>query len=210
MNDKSSPEKYPNWFLVLWDHGPLTLTVMAVVVLGGMGAIAYYMDHRLGVIEEQLDFHPPEIYRPPDLARLAASEIEEATLPQQQTVYVPIYSHVYYRGGSPFLLEATLSIRNIDPQHAVYLRSVRYYDTEGKLAKTHVEKLIRLDPLQTIEFLVKQHDVSGGSGANFMVDWRGEAEAEVPLIEAIMVGNLGTPAISFVSRGVALRQHESE
>jgi hypothetical protein len=204
VNSKPS-KSYPEWFLVLWDHGPWTLAIMALVVLGGVGSVAYYVDHRLGAIEDQLNYRPPEIYRPPDLTALATGDVDRATLTQQQTVYVPIYSHVYHQGGSPYLLEATLSIRNTDPANPIYLESVRYFDTEGKLAKTQVAQLIRLGPLQTVEFLVKRHDVSGGSGANFMVDWRAEPMAQQPLIEAIMVGNVGPQAISFASRGQPLR-----
>jgi hypothetical protein len=204
VNSKST-KNYPEWFLVLWENGPWGLAVVAILFLGGFAALAYYVDHRLGAIEDQLSYRPPEIYRPPDLTALAASEAELANLSEPQTIYVPIYSHVYSQGGRPFLLEATLSVRNIDPQNAIYLNSVRYYDTEGKLAKTQVARAIKLRPLQTVEFLVKRHDVSGGSGANFLVDWQAEATAQQPLIEAVMVGNVGPQAISFTSRGQALR-----
>jgi hypothetical protein len=108
------------------------------------------------------------------------------------------------------LLEATLSIRNTDLKNPVYLRAVHYYDTVGKLAKRFVDRLIRLEPLQTIEFLVEKHDVSGGSGANFIVEWLASDETvEAPFIEAIMVGRSGTNAISFVSAGRTLENGSS-
>ena len=37
-----------------------------------------------------------------------------------QSIYVPIYSHIYSGDREhPFLLAAILSIRNIDPQHSI-------------------------------------------------------------------------------------------
>ena len=54
----------------------------------------------------------------------AASEIQ---LSKGQTVYVPIYSHIYIGDRErPFLLAATLSIRNTDPDHQITVLSVNY------------------------------------------------------------------------------------
>jgi hypothetical protein len=61
----------------------------------------------------------------------------------------------------------------------VYVSAVEYYDTDGKLSKKPVDQLIKLDPLQTIEFLVERHDVTGGSGANFIVEWHRELHRRV-------------------------------
>ncbi|MGB5191911.1 MAG: DUF3124 domain-containing protein, partial [Polyangiales bacterium] len=82
-----------------------------------------------------------------------------------------------------------------------------YYDTKGKLSKAKVDRLIKLDPLQTIEFLIERHDASGGSGANFIVEWHAaDKNVHAPLIEAVMVGRSGTNAISFVRKSVPLPQ----
>jgi hypothetical protein len=39
---------------------------------------------------------------------------ESAQLVAGQTIYVPVYSHVYFRDKSPYLLAVTLSVRNTD------------------------------------------------------------------------------------------------
>jgi len=119
-------------------------------------------------------------------------------------VYVPVYSHVYYQGGSPYQLETTLSIRNTDLDQAIYLNSVDYFDTSGKLVKTYLDRPIRLRPLQTIEFLVERRDSSGGSGANFLVAWLSELQVDKPLVEAIMVGTAGTQGICFARTGIQI------
>jgi len=52
-----------------------------------------------------------------------------------QSIYVPLYSHIYaddrYK-DKPFALTATLSIRNTDPAIGLILDSVDYYDSQGK------------------------------------------------------------------------------
>ena len=61
---------------------------------------------------------------------------EDIKLSDGQTVYVPIYSHIYSGiKARPFDLAATLSIRNTDPTHAITLLAVTYYDSDGKLVQ---------------------------------------------------------------------------
>ncbi|MGI9455456.1 MAG: DUF3124 domain-containing protein [Aeoliella sp.] len=153
-------------------------------------------------IKDQLQYVPPRSYQSPDIEDYAVGDFDVNTLPVRQLVYVPVYSHVYYQGGVPYSLETTLSIRNIDLDQAVYLASVEYFDTSGKLVKTHLDQTIRLGPLQTIEFLVERRDSSGGSGANFLVEWLGERQADKPVVEAVMVGTSGTQAICFGRMGI--------
>ncbi len=103
-------------------------------------------------------------------------------------IYVPVYSHIYAKGGKPFLLEATLSIRNSDPKEDIAIASVRYYDTNGKLIRDYLEKPMLLKPLATTEFLVAQKETEGGSGANFIVEWVSDTKVNEPIIEAVMIG----------------------
>jgi hypothetical protein len=152
-----------------------------------------------------VQYEPPRSYTAPNLDEYAANDVSAESLPVHRIVYVPIYSHIYYDGGRPYLLEAMLSVRNTDMTAPLYLSTVHYYDTNGKLSKKYVDQLIRLEPLQTIEFLVERHDITGGSGANFILEWHAtDAGVQAPFIEAIMVGRSGTNAISFVSSGRTL------
>lgn len=196
-------KKYPNWFLWLYEHFPIALMLAAA----GLGVFAfgiYWVDHRLTDIEVQLNYAPPKRYSAPNLAEYSAGEVTVDALSKRRTVYVPVYSHVYYQGGSAYSLETTLSIRNIDIDQAIYVESVEYFDTDGALAKTHVDRLIKLNPLQTIEFLIERQDSSGGSGANFLVRWGAESDVNRPLIETVMVGTAGTQGISFGRTGIEL------
>ena len=202
----SDDSKYPEWFLWFSEHG---VRILILVVIGGL-ALLYVRartntEERLEAIEETVQYEPPRSYTAPNLDEYAANDVSAASLPVHRIVYVPIYSHIYYDGGRPYLLEAMLSVRNTDMTAPLYLSTVHYYDTNGKLSKKYVDQLIRLEPLQTIEFLVERHDITGGSGANFILEWHAtDAGVQAPFIEAIMVGRSGTNAISFVSSGRTL------
>jgi hypothetical protein len=146
-------------------------------------------------IDEKLKYIPPQTI---------AAEITPKAVVAGQMVYVPIYSHIYAKGGKPFLLEATLSVRNSDPKEEITIASVRYYDTNGNLIKDYLEKLVLLKPLATAEFLVAQKEIKGGSGANFIVEWVSDTKVNQPVIEAVMIGIEGQTSISFVRTGVAI------
>jgi len=196
--------EYPEWFVWMWEKGPLLFLGGGLLLAASVIGIALSLDSRLGQFEDQLQYVPPRSYEPPDLANYVLGDVDIEKLPVTQLVYVPVYSHVYYQGGSPYSLETTLSIRNADPAQAIFVKSVEYYDTSGKLVKTHLDQTIRLAPLQTIEFLVERRDSSGGSGANFLVEWMGERQTNRPLVEAVMVGTAGNQAICFERTGIEI------
>lgn len=201
-------EKIPDWFLWTWDHFPGILIIGLLVGMIVVGGVAY-VDSRLSDIEGQLNSAPPRSYAPPELDAFDAGDTKAAELANKHLVYVPVYSHIYYRGGSPYPLETTLSIRNVDAGEPIYVESVDYYDTTGKLAKTYVDRLIKLAHLQTIEILVGSRDSSGGSGANFLVRWGSTSDADKPMIESVMVGAVGTQGISFGRSGIEISRRES-
>ena len=201
---KQQNEEYPGWFVWMYDKGPILFFVGIFILLIVVVGLAWFVDSRVNEIEERLNYVPPSSYKAPDLTDYDAGEVAFAQLPLKKMVYVPVYSHVYFQGGSPYSLETTLSVRNTDPDQPVYLDSIKYFDTSGKLSKTFVDTIIKLEPLQTIEFLIERADSTGGSGANFLVEWAGEDSVSSPLIEAVMVGNSGTQAISFGRSGIVV------
>ncbi len=136
-----------------------------------------------------------------------AGASSEMVISTGQTVYVPVYSHIYSGDREhPFYLTVTLSIRNTDPKHAITLLSVDYYDSKGKLLKRYLEGPITLDALASTRYIIKESDKSGGSGANFIVKWKSDAEVNAPVIESIMIGTKTQQGISFISRGRVIQQ----
>lgn len=125
-----------------------------------------------------------------------------------QTLYVPVYSHIYYgdRERDYILLSATLSIRNTDMTRPITLHSADYYDSKGKFIEKFVVKPVTLGPLETIRYIVKESDTRGGSGANFIVKWAADTMVTAPIIETVMIGTRGQQGISFTSRGQAIQE----
>ncbi len=165
--------------------------LVALLVFVGLRA-----DQRLKAIET--------LQRAPTAPPLRAFREVSRTVTSGQRVYVPVYSHIYANGGQEYLLEATLSIRNTDLEHSLVISSIRYYDTEGHFLEEYLEHPVVLGPLASTDFLVEHRDASGGTGANFLVDWEAENAISVPLIEAIMVRVGGNQAFAFARPGYPL------
>ena len=122
-----------------------------------------------------------------------------------QTVYVPVYSHIYSGDREqPFYLAATLSIRNADLKHAIILTAVDYYDSDGKFLKHYLDKALSLNALVTKRYVVPESDKSGGSGAKFIIRWQSDQPVAEPLIESVMISTKTQQGISFTSRGRVL------
>ncbi len=136
------------------------------------------------------------------ISPLSAHAREEITLSKGETIYVPAYSHIYIGNHErPFLLTVTLSIRNIDLNHEINITSIDYYETQGKHLKRTLDAPKRLKPLESIRYVISEKDKSGGSGANFIVQWSADRPVNPPIIESIMIGAQSGQGISFTSRG---------
>jgi len=124
-----------------------------------------------------------------------------------QTVYVPAYSYVYQgMKNRPFGLTIILSLRNTDMEKSLRITRVDYYDTEGRLVKGYQDAPLTLGPLATKEYLINAHDLSGGSGANFIVRWNADEPVVTPLIEAVMIGTESSQGISFRATGKVIAE----
>ena len=124
-----------------------------------------------------------------------------------QSVYVPVYSHIYGADQEkPLYLAATLSIRNTDRTSPLTLLAVDYYGQDGKRIRAYVEQPVTVGPLGAVRYFVKESDVAGGSGASFVVRWRSEVPVTAPLIESVMIGTRGQQGLSFTSRGQVIAE----
>ena len=75
------------------------------------------------------------------------------------TVYVPVYSHVYTAdSGQSLNLAATLFVRNTDQGRSILLTRVQYFDSRGKLLRQFLTKPLKIDPLASMDFFVKESE----------------------------------------------------
>lgn len=129
-----------------------------------------------------------------------------------RTVYVPVYSSIYWgldRKHQMIDLAATVSVRNVSSRYPVIVNSVQYFDSAGKKIRDYVSGPSELAPLATVDFVIQQRDIAGGPGANFLIEWAGAPGMNEPVMEAVMIGQSGNAAVSFMSSGRVLKK-ESE
>lgn len=130
---------------------------------------------------------------------------DQSTQTYHDTVYVPIYSDIYsqHRQKSK-LLTATLSIRSTSLTDTTYINSIDYYDTNGKMIRSYIDRTLLLGPMASVDYVIERDDVSGGTGANFLVTW-GASKNTLPLMQAVMISTTGQHGLSFVTDGISTK-----
>ncbi len=125
-----------------------------------------------------------------------------------QTLYVPVYSHVYQGPrNKPFYLTVILSIRNTDFLNSLTILNAAYYDSDGNKVEDFIKEPTTLGPMQTKRIVVPEDDRRGGSGANFVVRWSSRETVNRPVVQGVMVSTAGTQGVSFVVDGVPIRDN---
>lgn len=139
---------------------------------------------------------------------LQTVSLDRKNIAMGQTIYVPIYSHIYHYNSQDHVmnLSATMSVRNTDSKNSIIITSVKYYDTSGQLIRQDIDRPVALNPLASTSFFIAADDTSGGSGANFMVEWVAEKPVSEPVVEAVMISTSSSQGISFVSPGKVVQQ----
>jgi hypothetical protein len=125
-------------------------------------------------------------------------------------VYVPAYSHIYHEDGEPHLLTVTLSVRNTDPENAIWVEEISYHNSAGDKVRDYLKEVLVLGPLATTEVVVERRDRTGGSGANFLVAWSSAERVSRPLIESVMVDTSNRLGIAFVRPGTTIRDQHND
>ncbi len=148
---------------------------------------------------------------PPPVAQLKTVTLDNTVkIIAGQTVYVPIYSHIYmWEQTRTTDLTATVSVRNTDLTHPIIISTANYYDTNGKLVRKYLEQPVELAPLAATDFVVNQEDTTGGLGASFIMEWVAQQQVSNPVIEAIMINTSGNQGLSFVSPGRVIKSRGS-
>lgn len=127
-----------------------------------------------------------------------------------QSLYLPIYSHVWHgdmdNKGQPMktLVSVSVSIRNTDRAKSIRVTSAQYYDTDGKKLKEYVTAPRVVRPMGTYELFVPRSDDTGGSGANFVIVWKADTPASLPIIEGFHANLPVGRSIAFTTSAKAL------
>lgn len=121
---------------------------------------------------------------------------------QGQTVYVPVYSEIFDSDQDrAFQLTVTLSLRNSDRTQPIVIDTIDYYNSGGDRVIAYLDQPIQLGPLASTEVVVDRTNVTGGVGANFIVEWQSAAPVSDPIIESVMISTASQQGMSFTSPG---------
>lgn len=149
----------------------------------------------------EADFHPR------GRTALTPTDANPDQLPVSGEFYIPVYSDIYWGQSSTHTdLSATLSIRNTDSSNPLILLKVDYYNSIGEKIRGYLEAPAELAPMATVDFVIAREDRSGGSGANFSVGWAARGPITEPVMESVMLGQVGSRGVSFLSPGRAVKQ----
>ena len=122
-----------------------------------------------------------------------------------QNLYLPIYSHIWHGDvvadgeRAKTLVSVSVSIRNTDPVKPIQIISAQYYDTDGKKLKEYVTSPKAIGPMGTHELFIPRSDDTGGSGANFVISWKSDTPASLPIVEGVHANLPVGRAIAFTS-----------
>ncbi|MBT8187795.1 MAG: DUF3124 domain-containing protein [Croceitalea sp.] len=120
--------------------------------------------------------------------------------------YLSIYSQIYSTSEhKTHNLTAMASLRNTSDMDTIYLLKVAYYDTHGDLIRTYFDHPIYLKPLETTEIIIDEHDTTGGTGSNFIIEWKIPKNCPEPLFEGIMNSTMGQQGLSFTTNAKRLQ-----
>ena len=185
---------------------PVWLWAMGVLWLGACGIAMAVLLHWLETrwpTEGRREIAEAE--RRPDQAHFRPIEGAVPPAALEGTTYVPVYSTLYLGDREVQAgMAVTLSVRNTSPDRELVVHRIEYYDTAGEVTLRLADRPHAVPAMATAEFLIDRDDPVGGTGANYLVAWSVPAGGSAPLVEAVMVGRLGSMSISLVGRGVTL------
>lgn len=120
--------------------------------------------------------------------------------------YLSIYSQIYSSSEhKTHNLTAMVSLRNTSETDTVYLLKAEYFDTHGTSVRTYFDHPIYTAPLETTEIIIDELDVEGGTGSNFIFEWKTPPNCPEPLFEGVMNSTVGQQGLSFTTQSKRIR-----
>lgn len=129
-----------------------------------------------------------------------AVDIEKTDSHVHGKSYLSVYSQMYsFTQKQKYNLTGMISLRNVSEKDTIYLLRADYFNTEGSKIRTYFDYPIFVLPMETLEIVIAQVDVEGGTGSNFLFEWKIPENCPEPLFEGVMNSMQGTQGISFTT-----------
>ncbi|WP_020571079.1 DUF3124 domain-containing protein [Neolewinella persica] len=121
------------------------------------------------------------------------------------STYLSSYSEIYVKSQhSKMKLTGTISMRNINPKDSIFIEKAIYHKTDGTNIRSYFDKPVFLAPLETLEIIIGANDLEGGTGDNFVFEWRKPKGTHDPFFEGVFITDYGQQGISFTTRGIRI------
>lgn len=115
--------------------------------------------------------------------------------------YLSIYSEIYsFTDSKKISLTSMISLRNTSDLDSIYLLKAEYFDTDGKSIRKYFDYPIFIAPLETTEIIIGEKDITGGTGSNFIFEWKKAKNTAEPLFEAVMTSTKSQQGLSFTTQ----------
>lgn len=135
-----------------------------------------------------------------------AADISQIENLESGKSYLSVYSQIYSQSEhKTHDLTVTVSMRNPNPVDTIYIEKAEYFDNHGASVRTYFDTPIYLAPMETAEIIIDERDKAGGTGANFLFNWKVKKTSNSPFFEAIMISTYGQQGLSFTTQGVELK-----
>lgn len=120
--------------------------------------------------------------------------------------YLSIYSQIYsISQHKTHNLTAMVSLRNTSDTDTIYLLKAEYFDTHGTHVRTYFNHPIYLAPMETTDIIIDEKDVAGGTGSNFIFEWKIPKNCPEPLFEGVMNSTMGQQGLSFTTQAKRIK-----
>ncbi|MCB9036382.1 MAG: DUF3124 domain-containing protein [Lewinellaceae bacterium] len=115
--------------------------------------------------------------------------------------YLSVYSQMYsFTQHRKYNLTGMISMRNVSEKDTIYFLRADYFNTEGSKIRTYFDYPIYVLPMETLEIVIAYEDVEGGTGSNFIFEWKTPENCPEPLFEGVMNSMTGNQGISFTTQ----------
>ena len=115
--------------------------------------------------------------------------------------YLSIYSQIYSSTEhKTHNLTAMVSLRNTSEKDTLFILKAEYFDTHGTSLRNYFSHPIYLVPLETTAIIIDEMDVEGGTGSNFIFEWKSPIGSPEPLFEGVMNSTVGQQGLSFTTQ----------
>ncbi|KJD31378.1 hypothetical protein PK35_14805 [Tamlana nanhaiensis] len=134
------------------------------------------------------------------------AKIKEADSLEYGKSYLSIYAQIYSMSEhKTHNLTSMISLRNVSETDTIYVLRAEYFDTHGVSIRNYFKQPIFLAPLETAEIIIDEVDVSGGTGSNFIFEWKTAKNTPEPLFEAVMNSTMGQQGLSFTTQAKRIK-----